>query len=72
MVRAPWGSDRIIDSGISAERFWESRPERVNGSSLHSEDWTAAVLHELVDDGLGIIVVIQSASTRDGSFIVVM
>ena len=31
--------------------------ERVNGSSLHSEDWATAVLYELVDDGLGIIVV---------------
>ena len=29
MVRAPWGSDRIIDSLILAERFWESLPERV-------------------------------------------
>ena len=29
MVRAPWGSDRIIDSFILAERFWESLPERV-------------------------------------------
>ena len=28
-VRAPWGSDRRIDSGRVAERFWESRPERV-------------------------------------------
>ena len=29
MVRAPWGSDRIIDSLILAERFWENLPERV-------------------------------------------
>ena len=29
MVRAPWGSDRIIDSLILAERFWESLPQRV-------------------------------------------
>ena len=29
MVRALWGSDRIIDSLILAERFWESLPERV-------------------------------------------
>ena len=29
VVRAPWGSDRIIDSVILAERFWESLPERV-------------------------------------------
>ena len=28
-VRARWGSDRIIDSWVLAERFWESRPERV-------------------------------------------
>ena len=31
--------------------------EWVNGSCLHSEDWATAVLHELVDDSLGIIVV---------------
>ena len=31
--------------------------EWVNGSSLHGKNWAAAVLHELVDDGLGIIVV---------------
>ena len=29
MVRAPWGSDRVIDSSIPAERFWESLPKRV-------------------------------------------
>ena len=29
MVRAPWGSDRIIDSKLLAELFWEVRPERV-------------------------------------------
>ena len=28
-VRASWGSDRGIDSESLAERFWESRPERV-------------------------------------------
>ena len=28
-VRAFRGSDRIIDSAIPAELFWESRPERV-------------------------------------------
>ena len=28
-VRAFRGSDRIIDSMILAERFWESLPERV-------------------------------------------
>ena len=28
-ARAFWGSDRIIDSISLAERFWESRPERV-------------------------------------------
>ena len=31
--------------------------EWVNGSCLHSEDWATAVLHKLVYDGLGIIVV---------------
>ncbi len=35
MVRAPWGSDRIIDSLILAERFWES-PAR-EGESPVSE-----------------------------------
>ena len=29
MVRAPWGSERVIDSSIPAERFWESLPKRV-------------------------------------------
>ena len=29
MVRAPWGSDRIIDSLILAEWSWEDQPERV-------------------------------------------
>ena len=29
VVRAQRGSDRIIDSVIPAELFWESRPERV-------------------------------------------
>ena len=29
MVRAPWGSDCIIDSMILAEWFWESQPKRV-------------------------------------------
>ena len=29
VVRAQRGSDRIIDSVILAERFWESLPERV-------------------------------------------
>ena len=29
MVRAPWGSDRIIDLTRIAEWFWESQPERV-------------------------------------------
>ena len=28
-VRAPWGSDRVIDSQRIAEWFWESQPERV-------------------------------------------
>ena len=38
MVRAPWGSDRIIDSLILAERFWESLPERVKASYSKVED----------------------------------
>ena len=29
MVRAPWGSDRIIDSLILAEWPWEDQPEGV-------------------------------------------
>ena len=29
MVRAPWGSDRGIDSMSLAESFWEMLPERV-------------------------------------------
>ena len=29
MVRASWGSDRIIDLTSLAEWFWESQPERV-------------------------------------------
>ena len=33
MVRAPWGSDCIIDSMILAEWFWESQPERVKAPS---------------------------------------
>ncbi len=38
MVRAPWGSDRIIDSLILAERFWESLPERVKARKRRKED----------------------------------
>ena len=37
MVRALWGSDRIIDSLILAERFWESLPERVKAPYMKSE-----------------------------------
>ena len=37
MVRAPWGSDRIIDSTNLAERFWESRPERVKAPYTKGE-----------------------------------
>ena len=37
-MRAFRGSDRIIDSLILAERFWESLPERVKASYLKAED----------------------------------
>ena len=37
MVRAPWGSDRIIDSLILAERFWESLPKRVKAPYMKDE-----------------------------------
>ena len=37
MVRAPWGSDRGIDSMSLAERFWESRPERVKAPYVKGE-----------------------------------
>ena len=38
MVRAPWGSDRIIDSLILAERFWESLPERVKAPYVKGKE----------------------------------
>ena len=36
-VRALRGSDRIIDSTILAERFWESLPERVKAPYTKGE-----------------------------------
>ena len=47
MVRAPWGSDRIIDSLILAERFWESLPERVKAPYMKDElTWRYPEYHE--------------------------
>ena len=37
MVRAPWGMDRKDDLGEIAERFWESRPERVRAPYAKEE-----------------------------------
>ena len=37
VVRAQRGSDRIIDSVILAERFWESLPERVKAPYSKAE-----------------------------------
>ena len=37
MVRAPWGSDCIIDSMNLAEWFWESQPERVKAPYAKGE-----------------------------------
>ena len=37
MVRAPWGSDRIIDLMTIAEWFWESQPERVRAPYAKSK-----------------------------------
>ena len=37
MVRAPWGSDRGIDSSNSAESFWEKLPERVKAPYAKGE-----------------------------------
>ena len=37
VVRAQRGSDRIIDSVILAERFWESLPERVKAPYVKSD-----------------------------------
>ena len=36
-MRAQRGSDRIIDSVILAERFWESLPERVKAPYAKGE-----------------------------------
>ena len=36
-MRAIRGSDRIIDSTILAERFWESLPERVKAPYAKGE-----------------------------------
>ena len=36
-MRASRGSDRIIDSTNLAERFWESRPERVKAPYTKTE-----------------------------------
>ena len=36
-VRACRGSDRVIDSEILMERFWESRPERVKAPYTKTE-----------------------------------
>ena len=38
MVRASWGSDRIIDLTSLAERFWESRPERVKAPYVKADE----------------------------------
>ena len=37
-VRACWGSDRGIDSTSLAERFWESRPERVKAPYVKADE----------------------------------
>ena len=36
-MRALWGSDRIIDSVILVEWFWESQPERVKAPYVKSD-----------------------------------
>ena len=36
-MRAQRGSDRIIDSVMLTERFWESRPERVKAPYVKAE-----------------------------------
>ena len=38
VVRAQRGSDRIIDSVILAERFWESLPERVKAPYVKADE----------------------------------
>ena len=37
-VRACWGSDRVIDSQLLGEWFWESQPERVKAPYLKAEE----------------------------------
>ena len=37
-MRALWGSDRIIDSAILVEWFWESQPERVKAPYMKFEE----------------------------------
>ena len=37
-VRAPRGSDRGNDSSRVAERFWESRPERVKAPYVKADE----------------------------------
>ena len=37
-MRASRGSDRIIDSTNLAERFWESRPERVKAPYVKADE----------------------------------
>ena len=46
-VRALWGSDRIIDSKLLGEWFWESHPERVKDPYPKNElTWQDPEYHE--------------------------
>ena len=46
-MRAFRGSDRVIDSVILVERFWESRPERVKAPYMKGEQtWRDPEYHE--------------------------
>ena len=46
-VRAPWGSDRVIDSVILMERFWESLPQRVKAPYMKEQrTWRYPEYHE--------------------------
>ena len=46
-VRALWGSDRIIDSAILVEWFWESQPERVKAPYMKGKQtWRYPEYHE--------------------------
>ena len=46
-VRALWGSDRIIDSVILVEWFWESQPERVKAPYMKGKQtWRYPEYHE--------------------------